>query len=151
MSRKDRPSDYAHLPSQMGFRSPTGPPLCRCNTRPHQFYQSERPRTLQETVSRAKYTRKGEQESEGTVTGFQCVANNHCCDCKKTECGKHVHGPDSVRKKLGITFGEETNMHGDGWRNTAIALIIMESTSIMASPVGLESLYLPCRAGNRRT
>jgi len=49
------------------------------------------------------------------VTGFQCVANNHCCDCKKTECGKHVHGPDSVRKKLGITFGEETNMHGDGW------------------------------------
>ena len=21
-----------------------------------------------------------------------------CCDCKKTECGKHVHGPDSVRE-----------------------------------------------------
>jgi hypothetical protein len=31
------------------------------------------------------------------VSVFQCVANNHCCDGTKAECGKQVHGPDSVR------------------------------------------------------
>jgi hypothetical protein len=45
------------------------------------------------------------------VTVFQCVANNHCCDCKKTECGKHVGGPDSVRESRKPQLGQENDYH----------------------------------------
>jgi hypothetical protein len=52
------------------------------------------------------------------VSVFQCVANNHCCDGKKTECGKHIHGPDSVRSNH---IGQENEHSMDGWRNIPIS------------------------------
>jgi hypothetical protein len=60
------------------------------------------------------------------VTVFECVANNHCCDCKKTECGKHVHGPDSVRKSRKSHWALE-RICRNGWRNIAIALKMLET------------------------
>src|SRR5215467_8483988 len=46
----------SHLPSSLGFRSSMGPPLSHSNSRPYQFDHTERPRTLQKAVNRAKNT-----------------------------------------------------------------------------------------------
>jgi hypothetical protein len=53
---------------------------------------------------------------------FQRVANNHCCDGKKTN-AVSTFMAQTVYEKIEFRLGKRTNVQWDGWQNIAIALI----------------------------